>query len=230
LLAGCGGGYDFPVSPSVQSAEPAAISPGAARRLQFPAEHEFIIHDKASGQMPGQFGSALGQADASADGKAFCRATASKGGRAWGAFLLGTVVVNRSQGPLTASVTCDVQYRYTVNVRAAAGTETAGKLDLILEAKEVRTGAVLFRQPLATLSRYEGDFQWAGQQRVTFRVRLSPSLPCRLVLRGQVRAETGPAGKSEVTIRVDRCTMTVEAPGPVVRISTRGDALAFQAK
>jgi len=197
LWGGCKGTADVPVVVGPAGYEPLESQAEKPFAVEFPGRTGFAIHNKSSGQAPGPAGSAQGAAEAEADGTASCRAAAGAGGSAWGGFVLGPALVNESDEPLAVAVTCDLEYEYAIQAGArAGGRKTAAKLALRLEARERTTGKVLFSQPLADLSRYEGDVQWSGQQRVQFDAVISPKATlkissCRMFVAERARS-TGP--------------------------------------
>ncbi len=213
-LAGCSGGLGSSVTVSPDRYQP--IQPAATAAIELPGTQGFAIHDKNSQQSPGQTGTATSSADAKPDGTAFCTASVGAGGSAEGAFALGAALQNESSAAMPVSVTCDIEYEYSLQATAASGGhKTAGTIGFAIEAREQGTGKLLFQHPLATLSGYEDNLKRSDQQRIQFVATVSRMARWQVVLQGSVQAQSGGDGKADTQLRVTRCGMTVKPlPAP----------------
>lgn len=215
-LAGCEGGLGPSVAISPERYRPIHTQMEAAQAVQFPGQGGFEIHDKNSQQNPGQNGTAASAADARSEGTASCEATAGKGGSSSGVFALGAALQNVSEAPLSAAVTCDIEYEYALQTTAGSGgAATNGKIALVMEAREQGTGKLLFQHPLASLSGYEDNVKRSDQQRLQFVATVSPMARWQIVLQGRTDAQASADGQAQAQLRITRCQMIVRPmPAP----------------
>ncbi|MFQ6048833.1 MAG: hypothetical protein ACE5K7_05665 [Phycisphaerae bacterium] len=204
-LAGCGQ-REFGLQVRIPAEDRLTISQAVQQHLTLRLpDQPFNVHLKQSGQAPGPAGQARGESDATADGKAFCRAVASDGGTAWAEFQLGHALENRGQAPLQATIRISVDYAHQAVANPTEAPETLATLALKLYLKD-SVGRIVHRQMLAELTSDEGPSNRAGQQRIEFDASLQPGLGYDLILAGRASARSQPHSSASAEIQIRQLT------------------------
>lgn len=208
-LAGCGG-LGSPVAFSPDGYQPIRPRTDRPFLVELPGEGGFTIHTRSSEQNPGQNGSADSAAQADPAGSALARASGANGGAAAATFALGAALHNDTPEPLPAAVTCDVEYEYSARTAVEEGGRgTVGQITLVMEAREISSGKLLFQHTLATLSGYEQDLHRTDQERIRFAASVAPNARWHVVLIGSTSVHSAGSGQAQVDLRIHRCRMVI---------------------
>jgi hypothetical protein len=171
-----------------------------AAPLALPADQPFAIHAKRSSQNPGADGQASGESDASPDGRAFCAASAAKGGAASAEFNLGHRVENRSTLVQEAAIECEFDLKQEVRASAEAGDKTLATANLVLVVLDAHHHAASRAQLVQADSDTAPGTATTRQHR-TFTARFEPGATYDIMLFGKVDAGSAPS--QEASARLD---------------------------
>jgi hypothetical protein len=181
--------------------------------IRFP-NTPFNVHSRQSAQTPGAAGEARGDSNATADGKASCRARAGNGGSAWGEFQLGEALRNAGASAVRMTVKLDLEYSHEAKADPYDAKETLADLTLKVFLKDTQ-GKVLHQEVLDSLSSDQAPGEQTSRQQLAFEAILAPEGAYDLVLAGRASAasETGSEAVARIQVQQFRAELQF-APAP----------------